>query len=303
MPPKLDTESFIEKARLVHGDRFDYSKVVYVRSNQKVIIICRIHGEFMQMPAEHLVGKKCAECAPNYKMDTARFIEKAQFKWGDRYDYSQVDFTGGKEKVTIICRIHGPFDQQATSHLQMNGCPRCGFDATAKSKVKDTNHFVAKSELIHGKTYDYSRAVYVTRETPVTIICRKHGEFVQIPHNHYQGKGCPVCNNSVGAERVARRLEYHGIKFVREQRFEQCKNIKQLPFDFYLPDYDALVEHDGRQHFEPVGAFGGEEGFRKTKENDAIKNKFAVDTKKPLLRVKYDADVDKEVDKFLFEIL
>ena len=135
--------------------------------------------------------------------------------------------------------------------------------------------------------------------TPITIICRKHGEFKQIPTNHYAGKGCSICKNSQGEVKVATYLDKLNIAYDQQKKFEECKNIHKLPFDFYLPEYNALIEFDGRQHTEVCEIFGGEEGLQKTQFNDAIKNKFANDTNKPMLRINYDQDIELSIDLFM----
>ena len=78
MPKKLTQEEFIKRAREVHGDKYDYSKVEYINANSKVCIICPEHGEFWQTPASHLLGRGCIECAGKKKYTKKTFIEKAK---------------------------------------------------------------------------------------------------------------------------------------------------------------------------------------------------------------------------------
>ena len=124
--PRSDTETFIEKAKSVHGSRYDYSLVKYSNNSSKVTIICNIHGEFSQRPSEHLAGKGCIKCAGVERLTTEQFIESSKKIHGDRYDYSKVDYINNRTKVTIVCDVHGDFDQVPDSHLRMNtGCPKC----------------------------------------------------------------------------------------------------------------------------------------------------------------------------------
>ena len=125
------TEQFVEKARKVHGNRYDYSKVVYINNRTKVIIICPEHGEFKQTP-NHLLGRKtgCPKCSKilgNQKhiKTTDWFIEAARKVHGDLYDYSLSEYKGTKEPVKIICKKHGIFFQKPNYHLSGNGCPKC----------------------------------------------------------------------------------------------------------------------------------------------------------------------------------
>ena len=89
---KVTTEDFIKKAREIHGDKYDYSKVEYIKRNQKVCIICPVHGEFWQIPGNHLCGNGCSECSGKKKSNTEDFIKKAREIHGDRYDYSKVNY-------------------------------------------------------------------------------------------------------------------------------------------------------------------------------------------------------------------
>ena len=104
---KLTTKEFIEKAREVHGDKYDYSKVRYANSKTKVCIICPKHGEFWQEANSHLQGSGCSKCCGNNSYATEEFIEKAREVHGDKYNYSKVEYKGMHTKVCIICPEHG----------------------------------------------------------------------------------------------------------------------------------------------------------------------------------------------------
>ena len=104
---RLTTEEFIEKARAIHGDKYDYSKVVYKTSQEKVIIVCPKHGEFLQRPNCHLNGAGCPKCCNNTKKTAESFIEDARAIHGDKYDYSKVEYVNNKIPVCIICPKHG----------------------------------------------------------------------------------------------------------------------------------------------------------------------------------------------------
>lgn len=147
MPRKLTQAEFLNRAKQVHGDQYDYSQAVYKNMSTKVKIICPKHGPFMQTPNNHLSGKGCPVCGGHQLMTQEQFIKKAKRVHGDRYDYSKVKYVNSKTKVTIICPIHGPFEQEANSHLQGFRCPKCynefergkNFDVEARQeKIKAT---------------------------------------------------------------------------------------------------------------------------------------------------------------------
>ena len=137
---KLTLEQFIKKAKLVHGNKYDYSKTIYLNGHKKVIIICKKHGNFYQEPANHLFGNGCQQCSIDkhkvnkqekslinkenknrFKYDINKFIEKAKSVHGDKYDYSKVQYTNSKTKITITCKEHGDFYQLPSFHIRGNG--------------------------------------------------------------------------------------------------------------------------------------------------------------------------------------
>ena len=145
MSKRMTTQEFIEKAILVHGNKYDYSRTEYVVSRKKVIIICPEHGEFLQSPTSHLQGNGCPKCARIWTdehrenlqkssrrsrgMTTSEWIERAKSVHGDKYDYSQTVYVNQRTNVKIICPVHGLFEQKADSHLRGYGCRLCGFES------------------------------------------------------------------------------------------------------------------------------------------------------------------------------
>ena len=190
---RLTTKEFIEKAKKEHGERYDYSSVIYVNNSTKVTIICPDHGPFPQTPDNHLQGKSCRKCgviagALSQTSTTEEFIAKAAAVHGDCYDYSQVEYVGDKTDVTIICSEHGPFPQTPSKHLQVHGCGFC-----AGNMPLTTETFIEKAVAVHGDRYDYSEVEYVGNKEDLTIICREHGPFDQRSDHHLSGSGCWDC--------------------------------------------------------------------------------------------------------------
>jgi len=127
---KKTLDYFLQRAKLAHGDTYDYSKVEYINSKIKVIIICKKHGDFLQTPAAHYVGQRCPICAKENQINlishtNESFIKKANKVHYNKYDYSLIKYKNGLDKVTIICKKHGEFQQIAKLHLQGYGCPNC----------------------------------------------------------------------------------------------------------------------------------------------------------------------------------
>ena len=194
------TENFIDKAKKIHGDKYDYSKVNYVNSKTKVCIICPKHGEFWQEPRHHLSKHGCPMCGKEnsdrkQSLTLNEFIEKSNQIHNGKYRYDKVNYVNAETKVCIICPKHGEFWQAPHSHLRGQGCPKCGRERNINS-IKITNEaFIEKATQIHGGKYDYSKCIYKDSNTKVKIICPIHGEFWQIASSHLNGHGCVKCAN------------------------------------------------------------------------------------------------------------
>lgn len=184
-------ERFIEKAIVVHGNKYDYSKVEYINPSTLVKIICPTHGEFMIKPTSHLAGNGCSECSGNIRLTTERFIRKAREVHGDIYDYSKTDCVGNnKTKVCVICPDHGEFWVTPNNHLKGSRCPKCY--GTPKYT---TIQYIEKATKVHGGKYDYSLIQYKGNKEKIEIICPEHGIFWQHAGAHLRGSRCPACSN------------------------------------------------------------------------------------------------------------
>jgi very-short-patch-repair endonuclease len=280
LPKRLTTEQFIEKAERVHGNKYDYSFVEYKNNKTKVKIVCPIHGEFYQLPINHLNGLVCPKCNNKKQRHTREsFIEKAKDVHGDKYDYSFIKYKGIYPKVRIMCPEHGEFWQIPNNHLQGSICPKCALNRTFTIE-----EFIEKAKNVHGNIYDYSNTKYVNIDTKVDIICATHGAFWQTPYQHVNLKqGCPICRESHGEKKIRTFLEENNIGYVPQKYFDDLKYINHLRYDFYLPDYNLLVEFDGQQHFEDSTLYSSEDIFLR----DKLKNKYARENGYDLLRIPY----------------
>jgi hypothetical protein len=160
-PLAIRAANFLTRARLVHGDRFRYEKVAYVNKRTKVTITCPIHGDFGQTPADHARGFGCGKC-DNKHPTTADFIEKAERVHGKRYSYDIADYRTSKEKLKIICRKHGGFEQRPNQHLNGDGCPECGREITRLSSFR---HHTSEDDPILAITKGQLYLIIVTTVT------------------------------------------------------------------------------------------------------------------------------------------
>ena len=304
---KFTIEEFIEKSRKIHGNKYDYSKVNYINSQTKVCIICPIHGEFWQLPISHIRGYGCFKCrnelikkALSFNNDA--FLKKAREIHGNKYDYSKVEYVNCETKVRIICPIHGEFEQLPLNHLKGKGCIECGKIKISNKKKKTTEEFIENAVKVHGDKYDYSKVKYDGNKTKVCIICPIHGEFWQTPNDHLSNKGCPYCKESQLERKINNLLIDNNIEFERQKRFNWL-GLQSL--DFYLPKYNLAIECQGRQHFEPIEHFGGEEEYKKRLELDELKYQLCKINNINILYYsdkKYNENIIIEENKLIEEI-
>jgi len=287
---KINKEDFVKQSKEVHNNLFDYSLVEYVNNTTKVTIVCSKHGPFQQTPKNHRKGHACPNCALEVKYDSTRktnkeFIEKSKEVHGNIYDYSLVDYKSNKVNVIITCKKHGNFEQIPSHHYNGSGCPVCSGNLVTKDK------FINKSNKIHGDYYDYSKVNYKNLTTKVIIICPEHGEFKQLGKYHIKGSGCPICNESKGEREIRLFLESNNIKFISQHRFNNCRDIKPLPFDFYLSELNMCVEYDGEQHFKKKLVIGHEIRFKDRQKKDKIKTDYCNKNNINLLRIRYNENI------------
>ncbi|MBI2774732.1 hypothetical protein HYX58_01885 [Candidatus Dependentiae bacterium] len=218
------TLQFMNKAQAVHKSRYDYSKTKYINNSLKIEIICYKHGSFFIIPGSHLGGSGCDPCgieSMQKKQSTGKelFIVQAKAKHGDKFGYSLVEYVSTHKHVWIICKKHGAFRQAPSGHLSGRGCAQCrrkyDFDGNEKRKQVTLEDFIRKAQNIHGTKYNYSQAIYEKSNIVLIIICSFHGEFLQKPHKHLIGHGCPSCaNRDMNTEKfILRAQAIHGNKY------------------------------------------------------------------------------------------
>ena len=214
------TEIFIKKARKVHKNKYDYSKVHYVNAITKVTIRCPEHGEFEQAPSKHLSGHNCPKCSGRYVPTTKEWIASARDVHNGKYDYSKVKYVNSTTKVCIICSEHGEFEQTPSDHIRGCGCPKCSVENHSGKQASTKEEFIKKACEKHKGIYDYSNVEYVNNRTKVCIICPNpdHGEFWQRPYCHLQGNGCPRCANEANGKRKRLSLS----DFIKKARKVHC---------------------------------------------------------------------------------
>lgn len=296
MDKKLITEQWIQKSEKRYNNKYDYSKVIYFDNKTKVCIICPEHGEFWQSPNNHLNSKfgcpKCAKESTKKKLSltTEEFIIKAKEVHGDKYDYSKTKYINSTTKVCIICPKHGEFWQVANCHLQGGGCLKCKYEYVSNLQRGNINTFIEKANIIHHNKYDYSKSIYgKNNKEKITIICPKHGEFLQSPHDHLSGYGCPKCHLKSQTKLYEKLKE----SFPNEEiLFEVGRKIvnwlDEQRIDIYFPKYNIAIEYNGEQHYIPIEYFGGQLELENTIKRDKLKETKCKQNNCTLFQIKYN---------------
>lgn len=185
----MNTKEFVEKAKKIHNNKYDYSISKYINSKIKIKIICPTHGEFEQCYSSHLKGFGCKQCQiENYKTKyDDNLINKLNKIHNNKYNY--VKHIDHPKKIIIICPEHGEFEQLLRGHLSGKGCKKC---ATNSMKL-NFDEFVKRAKKIHNNKYKYIKPNIFNKSSKITIICPNHGEFKQSISNHLKSYGCKKC--------------------------------------------------------------------------------------------------------------
>ena len=301
-------EKFVNDAKVIHNNKYDYSKMKFKGLNSDVELVCPEHGSFYIRPSNHLDNQGCRECSNVRRWDTASFINEAVKVHGDLYDYSNCVYVDVATHVEIICKEHGSFWQRPLKHINRGDkCPKC----SANFK-KTRDEVLSKFQEVHAGKYEYNLKDFKNTNDYIDIICQEHGKFRQTIVSHMSGTGCRMCGYEVVD--VFRRSSYvkncnknyNGIAklyFIKCTGFDEsfykigitCKETLiqrfpkgvHMPYEFYeilfleaSPEvvwdtekylHKSLVEF----RYEPNIAFGGSKTeFYKFEDVDEVKLKI-----------------------------
>ena len=267
---KNGQKEFERMGNKIHNGKYNYNKSTYKGYNEKVCIICPIHGEFWQTPSLHISQKcGCPKCA-NKNKELNEVIEKCIEIHGDKYDYSLIESPILSKKQKIKCKNCGRiFEIDLGSHIHnKRGCKFCSH----RSYVYTTDEFKERAYKVHGDKYDYSKSECKGVDDKVCIICPIHGEFWQTPHSHMSGVGCPKCHEEHNINEMLLfdiLKKYYGEEVICQYKTDW---LKGQSIDIYIPSKKVGIEYQGIQHFKPVKYFGGNKKYEYTVKKD--KEKF-----------------------------
>ena len=238
---ELRLNDFIKKAKELHGDKYNYSKVNYTNSKTPVIILCNTCGtEFKQIRNTHLKGNGgCKECLKNkLKKDMTftkeEFIIRAIHIHSTKYNYSQVNYINSQTHILITCiPCNFQFNITPNNHLRGKGCKKCANKLNSEKRRKTNEQFILEAKNIHKyenniPIYDYSQVNYISTHKKVNIICKIHGSFEQCPSDHLSGKGCNNCS-------IINRAKKQTFK--KEEFIQKAKEVHGDKYDYSQIDY------------------------------------------------------------------
>jgi len=301
---RTTVDDFIKRSRRTHGDRYDYSKVHQFKSLKKenVTIICSIHGEFEQNPYSHFTGSNCPNCVLDNMSDNlttpwSEVLKSFLEVHGDKYEYHSGNYVNSSSRIEIVCPEHGQFEQNVTSHKHGQGCPKCGRDRISSSLTTPWEEVLESFRKTHRDEYSYNPESYTLLESPMEMVCKKHGRFEQTPKNHRMGSGCPVCKSSRGEKEIEFLLREQEIEFEHQKKFPDLS--KYYRYDFFIPSINTIVEYNGLQHYEPIEHFGGIKSLRNTQKRDKIKKLYCLDNGINYEIIRFDEDIQVRMGEIL----
>jgi len=279
MVRQYTTDIFKDVAEKAHGNKYDYSKVDYTKSTEKVVIICSQHGEFSQVAAEHVRGRGCDKCGGTAKSNKEEFVQKSKEVHNSKYDYTESVYVNDSVKLRILCnKCSLTFDQSPNNHLQGHGCPYCMVEIISEKQRSNTPEFKEKIVSLYGNKFDLSKTQYGKNcKEKVIVTCHTHGDFRITPTDLISGNGCPACakygfrDNIKGSLYVATSGDLTKVGLTNtsaEKRIQQVSRSSGLCFQL-IKVYDTLptgslrelegsvLLHLKKRYKNPVNKFNG----------------------------------------------
>ena len=283
---RKDIEYFKKEVEQLVGD--EYSVIGdYVNTHTKTTFRHNVCGNEFDMTPHHFVaGQRCRYCQHrSYKKTTEEFKEELFNLVGDEYTLED-EYINGRTKVNFRHKLCGQLWNTTPNEI-LSGyrCAHCYGNTLLSQEEFEKRVYEQRGDeyTVVGK--------YVNFSTKVAIRHNKCGCVWDVQPATYLGKqsGCPKCNQSKGEARIERFLIANDFKYTPQMKYEDLVGINNIPlsYDFYLHDYNLLIEYQGQQHEKPVDWFGGEEKFKRQKEIDKMKSNYAKEHNIELMEIWY----------------
>lgn len=270
----------------------------YINNRTSILHKCKIDGHIWSArPYSILSGKGCPMCAGNVKKTHQQYVQDLMLVNANINPIEE--YINTDTPILHQCKICKHIWVIKPNHtLNGHGCPMCGFESSADNKRKPQEEYV--QELLYVNPNIEVVGKYINYITPLLHRCKKCGnEWDAKPCHTMRGHGCLVCNESHGERSISQWLDDNNIEYESQYRFEDCRNKYPLPFDFYLPQHNICIEYNGRQHYESIDFFGGEDAFKIRQQHDKIKKNYCQSNDIDLLCISYQQDIEEKLNKFL----
>lgn len=276
----------------------------YVTAKTKILHRCKIDGcEWYVAPTTILSGYGCPLCGGSMQKTHIKYVAEVA-KINPNVEVIG-EYINNQTKVLHRCKVDGhEWMARPSTILCGNGCPMCQRRMARNRLAKTTEEYIKELSVINKDIIVLGQ--YINARTQITHKCLVCGwEWDVVPESLLCGHGCPQCsksNKSNGEKIVANWLDKHDILYKKQKTFEDCKNECVLRFDFYLPNYNILIEYNGIQHYEPVDYFGGQKAFESQVLKDKIKKEYCKKNNILLFEIPYFRDVDEELE-YLYSLI
>lgn len=280
-------EQFVEEVRNVNPDITVVG--TYINAYTKIEFRCKEGHEWVTTPSSVLAGKTCLTCASiqsslRQRKSQEQFVEEARNLHPDITVVGE--YVNSKTKIEFMCSKGHVWKTAPYNILDGCSCPTCKGEKISAKNTKSHEQFA--NELFQVSPNITVLGEYKGTFTKIKTKCNKCGnEWESMPCNLLAGCGCPKCVTSKGEKMVEEYLEQHNVVFETQKRFKDCVDQKPLPFDFYLPEYNMLIEYQGAQHYMATRRMGDEERLIYRQKHDCIKREYCKTQKINLLEIPY----------------
>lgn len=269
----------------------------YINHTTPVSHKCKTCGyEWESQPNYILSGVGCKKCMGTLRRNTDEYKDEL------RRINPQIELVGEFVNMSTHtlhrCTTHDyAWNVIPRSVINGTGCPFCGREKLSLIQRKTSEEYEAELREINPNIVCVDK--YIDSCTKIKVKCLICDTIWKVyPSNILRTHGCPTCNISHGENAIRDWLIDHNIEFIPQKKFDDCKDKRRLPFDFYIPKKVTAIEFDGKQHESPIDFFGGEEGFKYRMKHDEIKTQYCLDNGIKLLRISYKDDIISKLNNF-----
>lgn len=240
----------------------------------------------------------CSKCAPKKAWDVSwarranekfKLAEKVCVENGYKLITKVEEYTTVHMTIEFECPRHGAQNMMLDNFVRGHKCAACGREAVGDTLRFDSGYVAKSIEALNGNKLLNADEYKDTSTHNLRILCGQCGKEFTTSFANYMRHGVTSCfscssKESIGEQRIRLLLDELNISYEQEKRFSNCRDVRTLPFDFFIPSLNLIIEFDGEQHYSPVR---GEESYNSTVRHDKIKNQYCLNNDIDLLRIPY----------------